>query len=86
MASISDVMELFEASFNTNPDEAYSAEPRPEYFTDDYETEMNGKNVYDLCFHLLKLYCTGSHSLEVLLNPMTHTADPLDYRLRCTDQ
>ncbi|KAK2583571.1 hypothetical protein KPH14_009516 [Odynerus spinipes] len=81
-ASIRDVLDIYEASFNVDPTEAYSVIPEPEYRNDGYDAEIsNGKSVYDLCFHILKLYCTGNHSLEELLNPLTHTADPFDYRL-----
>lgn len=81
-ASITDVLDLYEASFNVDPTEVYSVTPEPEYRNDGYDAEIsNGKPVYDLCFHILKLYCTGNHSLEELLNPLTHTPDPFDYRL-----
>ncbi|XP_051164466.1 nuclear pore complex protein Nup98-Nup96 [Leptopilina boulardi] len=81
-ASITDALELYENAFNTKPSEVYAAEPRPDYSLDDYETELDsGKSIFDLCFHLMKLYCTGNHPLEEVLNPLTHTADPLDYRL-----
>ncbi|XP_043467804.1 nuclear pore complex protein Nup98-Nup96 [Leptopilina heterotoma] len=81
-ASITDALELYENAFNTKPSEVYAAEPRPDYSLDDYEMELkSGKTIYDLCFHLMKLYCTGNHPLEEVLNPLTHTADPLDYRL-----
>ncbi|KZC05431.1 Nuclear pore complex protein Nup98-Nup96 [Dufourea novaeangliae] len=89
IASIRDALELYEASFDTsNTTYAYAAAPIPEYRgTDDYEIEMNEKEkknekpIYDLCYHLLKLFCIGNHALGELLNPATHTADPLDYRL-----
>ncbi|XP_015602178.1 nuclear pore complex protein Nup98-Nup96 isoform X2 [Cephus cinctus] len=87
ISSIMDALELYETAFDTSSPElcAYAPEPRPEYkleHEDDYETEVtSGKKVYDLRYHLLKLYCTGNHSLEELLNPATHSVDPLDYRL-----
>lgn len=37
--------------------------------------------MYDLRYHILQLYSKRSHSLETLLNPATHTPDPMDYRL-----
>lgn len=81
-SSITDVLELYERAFNSTGDEVYSAKPHPVY-TEEFFVEMaSGKDIYDLCFHIMKLYCTGNHSLEELLNPSTHTADPLDYRLR----
>ncbi|CAK9815503.1 Nuclear pore complex protein Nup98-Nup96 [Anthophora plagiata] len=84
IASIRDTLELYETSFDTNKMAyTYTTPPKPEYKGDDYEVEVvnNEKPIYDLCFHLLKLFCTGNHTLGELLNPATHTADPLDYRL-----
>ncbi|XP_076242431.1 nuclear pore complex protein Nup98-96 isoform X2 [Calliopsis andreniformis] len=83
IASIRDTLELYETAFDTNKtDYAYAAQPKPEYRGNDCEIEINGeKSIYDLCFHLLKLFCVGNHALGELLNPATHTADPLDYRL-----
>ncbi|XP_076757101.1 nuclear pore complex protein Nup98-96 isoform X2 [Xylocopa sonorina] len=81
--SIRDALELYETSFDASKTaNTYTITPKPEYREDEYEFEINnGKPIYDLCFHLLKLFCTGNHTLGVLLNPATHTADPLDYRL-----
>ncbi|XP_076648860.1 nuclear pore complex protein Nup98-96 isoform X2 [Halictus rubicundus] len=84
VASIRDTLELYESSFDASKATyAYAAAPVPEYRgTDDYEFEVNnGQPIYDLCYHLLKLFCIGNHTLGELLNPATHTADPLDYRL-----
>lgn len=81
-ASVTDAVTLYESAFNAPEDEAYAAAPNPEYQEEDYEAEISsGRKIQDLCFHLLKLYCTGNHALEEILNPLTHTPDPLDYRL-----
>lgn len=32
-------------------------------------------------YNLIKLFCYGNHPLEGVLNPQTHTHDPLDYKL-----
>lgn len=81
-ASITDVLELYEAAFTEEDGEFYAAAPLPNYKEEEFEPEISsGKKTFDLCFHLLKLYSTGNHPLEELLNPLTHTADPLDYRL-----
>ncbi|XP_046478891.1 nuclear pore complex protein Nup98-Nup96 isoform X1 [Neodiprion pinetum] len=81
-ASVTDAVSLYESAFDASETESYASAPSPEYQEEDYEAEIsNGKKVRDLCFHLLKLYCSGNHPLEKLLNPLTHTADPLDYRL-----
>lgn len=82
-ASITDIVEQYELAFNAPENEMYAALPTPEYKECDFDTESsNNKPVYDLCFHLLKLYTTGNHALEEILNPLNHTPDPLDYRLR----
>lgn len=44
------------------------------------ETESK-KPLYDICFHLLKLYSDRHYTLQQLLDPSTVTADHLDYRL-----
>ncbi|XP_012260239.2 nuclear pore complex protein Nup98-Nup96 isoform X2 [Athalia rosae] len=81
-ASITDAVNLYESAFNGSEAEAYASPPTPVYQEEDYEAEISsGKKIQDLCFHLLKLYCTGNHPLEQLLNPLTHTVDPLDYRI-----
>ncbi|XP_033208238.1 nuclear pore complex protein Nup98-Nup96-like isoform X2 [Belonocnema kinseyi] len=81
-ASIRDALELYEESFKSDMTDLYGAEPRPQYFREDYEVEFNHKKaIYDLCFHLLKLHSTGNHPMEPILNPLNHTADSFDYRL-----
>ncbi|KAK1124571.1 hypothetical protein K0M31_005949 [Melipona bicolor] len=82
-ASVRDTLDHYETYFDTSKTAyIYTSIPKPEYRGDDFELETNnGKPMYDLCFHLLKLFCTGNHTLGELLNPATHTADPLDYRL-----
>ncbi|KAL0126104.1 hypothetical protein PUN28_004910 [Cardiocondyla obscurior] len=80
--SITDALDLYEVSFNATEAQAYAAVPEPEYRENEYDAELsNGKRIHDLCFHLLKLYCTGNHDLGELLNPLSYTANPLDYRL-----
>ena len=37
---------------------------------------------YDMCFHLLQLYCCRNHSLESILAPSGSTPYQLDYRIR----
>ena len=76
-ASITDSMLAYEKSFKT--EEFYSLPPSPVYVE-----SLTNKNetLYDLRYHLLQLYSKRSHPMESLLNPATHTADPLDYRLR----
>lgn len=48
---------------------------------DDSES-ADSNQVYDTCYHLLKLFCNRAHNLDQLLMPPSYTDDPLDYRLR----
>lgn len=34
---------------------------------------------YDVCFHLLKLYTNSAYEMYQIVNPLTHTQDPLDF-------
>ena len=51
----------------------YASSPRPEH-------DPQSADYLDVKYHLLRLYTRRSHSLESVLNPATHTADPLDHR------
>ena len=51
----------------------YASPPRPEH-------DPLSAHYLDVKYHLLRLYTRRSHSLEAVLNPATHTADPLDHR------
>lgn len=82
VASITDALLKYDAAF-TDPI-MYAKPPQPTYYSKlDMEWEAtSGKPLYDLCYHLLKLYSSRSYPLEPLLNPATYSSDPLDYRLR----
>lgn len=69
----------YEKSFKS--EEFYSLPPTPVYMEN--VLHYNEKDtIYDLRYHLLQLFSKRSHPLESLLNPATHTPDPMDYRLR----
>lgn len=91
-ASITDALLLYENAFKSTE---YSAmEPKPPY-TNAYQPEHQhqqqrsqnsessevNKSIYDLRYHILKLYSKRSYPLESLLNPITHTIDSMDFRL-----
>ncbi|PNF16103.1 Nuclear pore complex protein Nup98-Nup96 [Cryptotermes secundus] len=83
VASVTDALLQYEKAFGP-PDirDIYAKCPDPPYMEDGVELETSsGQPIWDLCFHLLKLYSSRSHPLNQLLNPATHTSDPLDYRL-----
>lgn len=81
VASITDALLKYESAFTGSDN--YACIPSPSYSTEaslEWESSR-GKPLYDVCYHLLKLYSTHSYPMESLLNPATHTCDPLDYRL-----
>ncbi|XP_058812931.1 nuclear pore complex protein Nup98-Nup96 [Topomyia yanbarensis] len=76
-ASITDALLSYEKSFQSS--EFFALPPSPAYTS---RIKLSSpKPIQDIRFHLLKLYSKRSHPLESLLNPATHTADPLDFRL-----
>lgn len=78
-ASITDSLLAYEQSFQS--DEFHAQPPTPPY-TESYQPQRGyDKPIEDVRFHLLKLYSKRSHPLEALLNPATHTADSMDFRL-----
>lgn len=76
-ASITDALISYEKSFES--DEFTALPPSPAY-TSRFKLDSS-KPIRDVRFHLLKLYSKRSHPMEPLLNPATHTPDPLDFRL-----
>lgn len=84
IASVTDALLQYEKAFGpTDSEDVYAKCPDPPYVEYGVELETSsGQPVWDLCFHLFKLYSSRSHPLNHLLNPATHTSDPLDYRLR----
>uniref|UniRef100_A0A1B6CZW3 Nuclear pore complex protein Nup98-Nup96 n=2 Tax=Clastoptera arizonana TaxID=38151 RepID=A0A1B6CZW3_9HEMI len=82
VASVTDALLNYESAFTEN-EAMFVKSPHPEYYTNaNMEWEAtSGKPVYDICYHLLKLYSNRTHSLEPLLNPAAYSPDSLDYRL-----
>lgn len=44
---------------------------------------MNDDNyehaTYDVCYHLMKLYTNSAYEMYKIVDPLTHTLDPLDF-------
>ncbi|CAG14406.1 unnamed protein product, partial [Tetraodon nigroviridis] len=65
----------------------YACAPLPPYMEteqmdiEEEEEEECKRPLYDLCFHLLKLYSDRHYSLQQMLEPLTITWERLDYRL-----
>ncbi|XP_022600404.1 nuclear pore complex protein Nup98-Nup96 isoform X2 [Seriola dumerili] len=87
-ASVADALDRYEAAFQGSCEGGkYACAPMPPYLEaeqpdmDEEEEEESKRPLYDLCFHLLKLYSDRHYSLQQLLDPLTITWERLDYRL-----
>lgn len=85
-ASVADALSKYQAAFQgTSEGQKYACAPLPPYLHHlEEEPEEEGEEqrpLYDICFHLLKLYSDRHYSLQQLLDPCTVTSDRLDYRL-----
>uniref|UniRef100_H3CQG4 Nuclear pore complex protein Nup98-Nup96 n=1 Tax=Tetraodon nigroviridis TaxID=99883 RepID=H3CQG4_TETNG len=84
-ASVADALTRYEAAFKGSDEEGkYACAPLPPYMETeqmDIEEEECKRPLYDLCFHLLKLYSDRHYSLQQMLEPLTITWERLDYRL-----
>ncbi|XP_033244064.1 nuclear pore complex protein Nup98-Nup96-like [Drosophila miranda] len=77
-SSITDALIEYDKAFQS--EECYAEPPSPTY-KGVPTAEERKKPVYDLRYHLLQLYSKRMHPLEETLNPITHTVDPMDFRL-----
>ncbi|KAM4544989.1 nuclear pore complex protein Nup98-Nup96 isoform 2-T3 [Odontesthes bonariensis] len=88
-ASVADALAKYEAAFQGSEEAGkYACAPRPPYLEAEEadeeveeEEEESKRPLFDLCFHLLKLYSDRHYSLQQLLDPLTVTWRRLDYRL-----
>ncbi|XP_029957299.1 nuclear pore complex protein Nup98-Nup96 isoform X2 [Salarias fasciatus] len=84
-ASVADALARYESAFQGSCDSGkYACPPLPPYLEEepeDEEEEECKRPLYDLCFHLLKLYSDRHYSLQQLLDPLSVTWRRLDYRL-----
>ncbi|XP_029029419.1 nuclear pore complex protein Nup98-Nup96 isoform X2 [Betta splendens] len=83
-ASVADALSKYEVSFQGSGEVGkYSCAPLPPYLEAE-QPDLEDKDqqpLYDLCFHLLKLYSDRHYSLQHLLDPLTVTWERLDHRL-----
>lgn len=79
--SLVEALSQYESAYKL--EENFAAFPNPTYAANSMEFETaDGRKIYDLCFHLMKLYSRRSYPLESVLNPIAYTSNVLDYRLR----
>ena len=92
-APISEALRRYENAFEGTAEmQAYAAPPLPPYLEEtlglgvdlDLGRGNDGEEdqVFDACYHLLKLFCQKGYPLETILNPTCVTANCLDHRLR----
>ncbi|XP_053703664.1 nuclear pore complex protein Nup98-Nup96 isoform X4 [Synchiropus splendidus] len=85
-ASVADALTRYEEAFQGSCDSGkYACAPLPPYMEanqlQEDEEDESVQPLYDLCYHLLKLYSDRHYSLQQLLDPLTITGDRLDHRL-----
>ncbi|XP_022250007.1 nuclear pore complex protein Nup98-Nup96-like isoform X2 [Limulus polyphemus] len=82
--AVADYDKAFQGESNN---EKYAKPPFPPYIENnisqlwDIMKPEETYQLYDTCYHLLKLYCDRSHRLDQLLSPTTSVSSHLDYRL-----
>ncbi|KAM7373876.1 hypothetical protein PAMP_006566 [Pampus punctatissimus] len=87
-ASVADALAKYEVAFQGSCEGGkYACAPLPPYLEaeqpdmEEEQEEPSKRQLYDLCFHLLKLYSDRHYGLQQLLEPLTVTWQRLDYRL-----
>ena len=78
-SSIADALYHYEEAFQKETSQfgAYAKPPRPVY-----DLENDGEDsLFDMRFHLLKLYSNRAHPVECIVAPRSYTDQPLDYKL-----
>ncbi|XP_059911980.1 nuclear pore complex protein Nup98-Nup96 isoform X1 [Gadus macrocephalus] len=88
-ASVADALAKYQDAFQGDGEVGlYACAPLPPYLDpsqgadmEDEEEESAKRPLYDLCFHLLRLYSDRHYSLHQLLDPLAVTWERLDYRL-----
>ncbi|XP_067113030.1 nuclear pore complex protein Nup98-Nup96 isoform X1 [Osmerus mordax] len=90
-ASIADALAKYQDAFQgSDAGPRYACAPLPPYIDQSEQPDMEEEEeeeggakrpLYDICFHLLKLYSDRHYSLQQLLDPLTVSWRRLDYRL-----
>ncbi|KAM9331933.1 nuclear pore complex protein Nup98-Nup96 isoform 2-T2 [Pholidichthys leucotaenia] len=84
-ASVADALNKYQHAFQGSSEvERYACPPLPPYMEEELQEEEEAepkRPLYDLCFHLLRLYSDRHYSLQQLLDPLCSTWQRLDYRL-----
>ncbi|KAI0224301.1 Nuclear pore complex protein Nup98-Nup96 [Lamellibrachia satsuma] len=77
---VREALAAYDAAFHG--DKVYAEPPVAPYIAGEkYLGDINELEAYDMCYHLLKLYCDKCYPLHQILAPSTYTAAPLDHNL-----
>ncbi|KAM9781649.1 nuclear pore complex protein Nup98-Nup96 isoform X2 [Syngnathus typhle] len=87
--SVADALTKYQDAFRGSCEGGkYACAPVPPYLEEekrqllmDHHHKEEEKPLYDVCFHLLKLYSDRHYSLQQLLEPLSATWERLDFRL-----
>ena len=78
-SSISDALNLYEEAFQKDTSQfgAYAQAPKPSYCL----KHDQDQDLFDIRYHLLKLYANKAHSIESIVVPKSYTNQPLDFKM-----
>ncbi|XP_071847086.1 nuclear pore complex protein Nup98-Nup96-like isoform X3 [Apostichopus japonicus] len=83
-ASVADALAAYEDGFTgQSSSEFYCKRPAPPYMekNESLFTDDSSQQIFDTCYHLLKLYGDRTYPLEKVLAPPCHSSHHLDYRI-----
>lgn len=83
IGSLTDALLMYEKAFPNGSNAGYYAKPPyPPYCNSNLSDQVDLENsIFDVRFHLLKLFSSKYHPLEPMFNPATYTDDNLDYSM-----
>ncbi|XP_050535736.1 nuclear pore complex protein Nup98-Nup96 [Daktulosphaira vitifoliae] len=74
--TIEDALNAYQNAFDG--DDSYACMPFSKNYLN-HESPDDIFSTFDVCFHLMKLYTNSTYDIYEIVNPLTHTRDPLDY-------
>lgn len=70
-------MDAYENAFEG--DDYYAFKPYKIHDSNMNDDDNNQFATYDVCYHLIKLYTDSAYEIYKIVDPLTHTRDPLDF-------
>lgn len=75
--SITDALNLYEKSVEND----ICTKPMPSYVEESVKCCQNSSDLFDTCFHLIKLYSNSEYPIEKIVHPLNYGSNQLDHRL-----